>query len=233
MGLALLLLRVGLYESGMFEGVKSAGVQRGNFLSLFSNAARAKKYIAVILTGVPIWYAVGILVTFCPEIGKAMGMDPVPAAARAVMMTYIGLAAGDFASGALSQVFRSRRRVLLAFIALTAVSVAAYFTIGRSSLFAFYAVCLLLGFATGYWAVFVTMASELFGTNIRATVTTTAPNFVRGAVVPLTFSFNSLKGGVGVVGSAITVGVVTLVIAFLSLAALEETFGKNLDYVEK
>src|SRR5262249_14204946 len=143
--------------------------------------------------GIPIWYAVGILVTFCPEIGKAMGMTPVPAAPRAVMMTYIGLAAGDLASGAASQVFKSRRRVLLAFIALTGVSVALYFTVGRASLFVFYSVCLLLGFATGYWAVFVTMASELFGTNIRATVTTTSPNFVRGAVVPLTFSFNTLK----------------------------------------
>lgn len=233
MGLALLLLRVGLYESGMFSGVKAAGVKLGNFSSLLSTKLRAKKYLAVILVGVPIWYAVGILVTFSPEIGKAMGMSEAPAPGRAVMMTYIGLAAGDFASGALSQILRSRRRVLAGFIALTGVSIVAYFTVGKSSLTAFYGVCLLLGFATGYWAVFVTMASELFGTNIRATVTTTAPNFVRGSVVLLTFSFRHLKDALGVVGSAVAVGAVTMVIAVVALLALEETFGKNLDYVEE
>ena len=232
MGLALLLLRVGLYESGMFAGVKAAGVKLGNFSSLFSTKLRAKKYLAVIVVGVPIWYAVGILVTFSPEIGKAMGMSEVPAPGRAVMMTYIGLAAGDFASGALSQVLRSRRRVLAGFLALTGASIVAYFTLGRSSLTAFYAVCLVLGFATGYWAVFVTMASELFGTNIRATVTTTAPNFVRGSVVLLTFSFKHLKDALGVVGSAAAVGAITMAIAVVALIALEETYGKSLDYVE-
>ena len=232
MGLALLLLRVGLYESGMFAGVKAAGVKLGNFSSLFSTKLRAKKYLAVIVVGVPIWYAVGILVTFSPEIGKAMGMSEVPAPGRAVMMTYIGLAAGDFASGALSQLLRSRRRVLAGFLALTGASIVAYFTIGRSSLTAFYAVCLVLGFATGYWAVFVTMASELFGTNIRATVTTTAPNFVRGSVVLLTFSFKHLKDALGVVGSAAAVGAITMAIAGVALIALEETYGKSLDYVE-
>lgn len=233
MGLALLLLRVGLYESGMFAGVKASGVKLGSFSSLFSTFARAKKYLAVILVGVPIWFAVGVLVTFAPELGKAMGMSEAPAPGRAVMMTYIGLAAGDLASGALSQLLRSRKRVLGGFIGLTALAFVVYFTLAKTSLTTFYGVCLLLGFATGYWAVFVTMASELFGTNIRATVTTTAPNFVRGAVVLLTFGFKALKEPLGVVGSAIAVGVVTLVIAVVSLLALEETFGKSLDYVEE
>lgn len=233
MGLALLLLRVGLYESGMFAGVKASGVKLGSFSSLFSTFARAKKYLAVILVGVPIWFAVGVLVTFAPELGKAMGMSEAPAPGRAVMMTYIGLAAGDLASGALSQLLRSRKRVLGGFIGLTALAFVVYFTLAKTSLTTFYGVCLLLGFATGYWAVFVTMASELFGTNIRATVTTTAPNFVRGAVVLLTFGFKQLKDPLGVVGSAIAVGVVTLLIAVVSLLALEETFGKSLDYVEE
>lgn len=232
MGLALLLLRVGLYESGMFEGVKTSGVKLGSFSSVFATAARAKKYVAVILVGVPIWYAVGILVTFAPEIGKAMGMSTPPAPGRAVMMTYIGLAAGDFASGALSQVLKSRKRVLGGFIGLTALSVVVYFTAAKGSLTLFYGACMLLGFATGYWAVFVTMASELFGTNIRATVTTTAPNFVRGSVVPLTFSFKLLKEPLGVVGSAVAVGVAALAIALASLFALDETYGKSLDYVD-
>ncbi|MBE7484120.1 MAG: MFS transporter [Polyangiaceae bacterium] len=167
------------------------------------------------------------------ELGKAMGMPEVPKPGTAVMMTYIGLAAGDLGSGALSQILKSRKRVLAGFIGLTALSVVLYFTLAKSSIAMLYGVCLLLGFATGYWAVFVTMASELFGTNIRATVTTTAPNFVRGAVVPLTFSFKYLKDSLGVVGSAIAVGVVTLLIAAVSLLALQETYGKSLDYVEE
>lgn len=233
LGLALLVLRIGVFESGMFEKVKAqAAVARGNFLMLFSSRRRAMRYLAVILVGVPIWYAVGILVTFSPEIGAALGMKPAPEAARSVMFCYIGLALGDFGSGALSQVMRSRRRILFAFLVLTSASIVAYFTLGHASTFAFYAVCLALGFATGYWAVFVTVASEQFGTNVRATATTTAPNFVRGAVVPLTILFTALKPSLGVPGSAIAVGVGTMLVAFAALAALDETYGKDLEFLE-
>jgi MFS family permease len=233
LGIALLLLRIGVYESGMFEDLKRKAVSRGNFLSLFSPWERARRYLSVIFIGVPIWYAVGILVTFAPEFGKAMQMSEIPSAGRAVMFTYIGLAAGDLVSGAASQLFRTRKRIVLAFLVLTAICVGLYFTIGHLSAFAFYAVCVALGFATGYWAVFVTIASEQFGTNIRATATTSAPNFVRGAVVPLTSAFQLGAGHLGVVGSGIAVGVVALAIAFLSLTGLEETYGKDLDFVEE
>jgi putative MFS transporter len=234
MGLALLALRVGVAESGMFSAVaKKTEVARGNFFALFSSGDRAKRYLCLIISGVPIWYGVGILVTFSPEIGKNLGLDPVPAAGTAVMVDYIGLALGDFASGALSQVIKSRKRAVLLFLIITSAAIAMYFTLGRSSLFAFYASCGLLGFGTGYWAVFVTMASEQFGTNIRATATTTAPNFVRGAVVPLTFTFTALKGSLGVQGSALAVGAVVMTAAFLSLLALPETFGKDLAFTEE
>ncbi len=232
MGLALLALRVGVTESGMFKQVASTSVTRGNFFALFSKRDRLKRYLCLILSGVPIWYSVGILVTFSPEIGKTIGLAPAPAAAQAVMFNYIGLAIGDFASGALSQLLRSRRKVVALFLLITAAAIASYFTLGRSSLFAFYASCFALGLGTGYWAVFVTMASEQFGTNIRATATTTAPNFVRGAVVPLTMAFTALKGSLGVQWSAITVGAVVMVVACLSLSALPETHGKDLDFVE-
>lgn len=232
MGLALLALRVGVVESGMFKQVSESSVSRGNFFALFNRSDRLKRYLCLILSGVPIWYSVGILVTFSPEIGRTIGLDPAPAAGQAVMFNYIGLAIGDFASGALSQVMKSRRKVVAMFIAITVAAMVAYFTVGKTSLFAFYAACLALGFGTGYWAVFVTMASEQFGTNIRATATTTAPNFVRGAVVPLTSAFTALKGSMGVQGSAIAVGAVAIVGAFLSLSALPETHGKDLDFVE-
>jgi len=232
MGLVLLALRIGVYESGMFEQVKRTASSRGNFFALFATRERAIKYVSVILIGVPIWYVVGILVTFSPEFGRAMGMPTPPDAGRAIMFTYIGLTVGDLASGWLSQVFRSRKRIALIFLSMTTACVAIYFLPGAKSLTAFYTLCAALGFSTGYWAVFVTVASEQFGTNIRATATTTVPNFVRGAVVALTLAFQALKGPLGIQGSGLLVGIVTLAIAFLALRGLEETYGKDLDYID-
>lgn len=233
MGIALLLLRIGVFESGMFEQVKSTQTSRGNFLSLFATRERAIKYVSVILIGVPIWYVVAILVTFSPELGRAAGMTTPPNAGRAVMFCYIGLAIGDLASGMLSQFMRSRKKVALIFLGLTTLMIGVYFLPGPKSLTMFYWLCVGLGFATGYWAIFVTIASEQFGTNIRATATTTVPNFVRGAVVPLTLAFQALKGPLGITASGALVGAVALVLAFIALRGLEETFGKDLDYVEQ
>ena len=232
LGLALLFVRVGVTESGMFEQTKKSGVRHGDFFLLFRKATRLKRYLAVILVGIPVWYAVGILVTFSPEIAKGMGLVELPKPSTAVMLMYSGLAVGDFGSGFLSHILKSRKKVLFGFLTLSSLATVAYFTIGRSSLFAFYVVVVILGVASGYWAVFVTVASEQFGTNIRATATTTAPNFVRGAVVIVTSSFQLLKGPVGVVWSAAVVGVVVLGIGFLSIAGLEETHGKDLDFIE-
>ncbi len=233
MGFALLGLRIGVYESGMFENVKQIGSSRGNVLQLFNRWDRARKYVAVILIGVPIWYVIGILITFSPEIGRALGMAEAPTAGRAVMFAYLGLAGGDFASGFFSQFIGSRRRVVLLFQLMTALFVGVYFFLAPFTLEAFYALCVALGFSVGYWAVFVTVASEQFGTNIRATATTTVPNVVRGSVVLLTSSVGWLRPQVGVVYSALIVGVVSLAIAMAALWWLEETFGKDLDYVEE
>jgi putative MFS transporter len=232
LGLGLLLVRVGVTESGMFRGSKKSGARHGDFFAFFRKPKRLVRYLSVILVGVPIWYAVGILVTLSPELAKAMHMTELPKPSTAVMLMYIGLAVGDFGSGALSQVLKSRKRVLFGFLSLTAASVVAYFTIARGSLTTFYAVLVVLGFASGYWAVFVTVASEQFGTNLRATATTTVPNFVRGTVVLATLSFQALKPGFGVLGSAGTVGAVILLLAFAALFGLEETHGKDLDFVE-
>ena len=233
MGLALLVLRIGVAESGLFEGIRhAAGVARGNFGSLVSSPKTRWKYLRVIMIGGPIWYVVGILVTFSPEFGREMGMTTLPTPGRAVLFAYTGLAIGDFTSGALSQIIRSRNRVVSLFLTLTTLFVGAYFVVAQVSLTMFYMVCFLLGVATGYWAVFVTIASEQFGTNIRATVTTTAPNFVRGSVVPMTLAFQALRPSMGIRGSAMLVGAVVVVIAYVSLWGLEETYGKELDYLE-
>lgn len=233
MGLCLLILRISVSESGMFSKMNQQKVSTGNFLALFKKRGQFIKYLSVITIGVPIWYVIGILITFSPEFGKAFGMAFTPSAGKAVMYCYIGLAFGDLSSGLLSQWMKSRKKVFALFIAMLAVFVGLYFVIAKESLFFYYTMCTLMGFAAGYWAIFVTAASEQFGTNIRATVTTTSPNFVRGAVIPLTTSFQALKGPMGIENAAITVGVVTVALALLSLKGLEETFHKDLDYFEK
>lgn len=233
LGLALLFLRLGVLESDVFDRVrKDVSVRRGNFFKLFETWPRARRYVSVILVGVPIWYAVAILVIFSPEIGKAMHMTELPNAGTAIMVNYAALAAGDFSSGALSQILRSRKRAVLVFLGITALSIVFYFALGGRSLFFFYTGCALLGFGTGYWAVFVTIASEQFGTNIRATATTTVPNFVRGAVIPITLAFEALKWRCGVILSAVIVGAATLALALFALTGLEETYGKSLEFVE-
>jgi MFS family permease len=232
MGLCLLVLRIGVFESGMFKKLLTQTASRGRFFSLFSTRERAIKYLSVILVGVPIWFVTGILVTFSPEIGKSLGMAESPVAARAVLFCYVGLALSDFMSGILSQGMKSRKRAIFVFLGLTATAMLVYFHAGPLSLDSFYWVCLALGVGCGYWAMFVTVASEQFGTNIRATATTTAPNFVRGAVPLLTWAFQSLKPGLGVARSAEAVGFVTIALAVVAATLLEETYGKDLDYVE-
>ena len=233
LGLALLVLRLGVLESGMFESVRRKNVVRGNFFALFANRSRVRRYLSVILIGVPIWYVIGVLVTFSPEIGKSFGMALLPKAPDAVLAAYGGLVVGDFASGFLSQVLRNRKKVLGGFIGLTALFIGLYFTVAARSLPSFYLVCFGLGIATGYWAVFVSVASEQFGTNLRATVTTTAPNFVRGSLVPVTFAFERARGSLGVQGAALAVGAATIIIAFVALLGLDETHGRDLDFLEE
>lgn len=234
MGLLLLALRIGVHESGMFAGLKQrAGVRRGDFFALFTSARRLRRYLFVILSGLPIWFVFAILVSLAPEMGAALGLDPAPTAARAVLWAYVGIALGDLASGTLSQWLRSRRKVMALFIALTGVMLGLYLALGGRSLATFYTLCAGVGLASGYWAVFVTAASEQFGTNLRATVTTTAPNFVRGAVPVLTAGFTALKPGLGAPGAALGVGLVCLGLALISVWRLAETFGRDLDFIEE
>lgn len=232
LGLLLLLLRIRIFESPVFTKMKASKVQRGNIGMLFE-PHRFLKYLQCIAIGLPIWFVVGILITFSPEFGSALGLDKPVVAGKAVMLAFAGQVAGDIASGLLSQYVKSRRKIILLFILLSLIFVLVYLLVPVRTLSAFYLVCVVLGFTNGYWALFVTVAAELFGANLRATVATTVPNFVRGAVIPLTTIFLYLKGPLGIVYSALVVGILTMVIALLALYFLDETFTKDLDYVEK
>jgi MFS family permease len=221
-----------VFESGMFIKVKGENIQRGNMLMLFNNWRRFSKYFKCILVGVPIWFVVGILITFSPEFGKALGLEEPVEAGKAVMLAFSGQVAGDIVSGLMSQYFKSRKKAILIFICLSLLFIIAYLLFPSKQLFLFYTVCVFLGFANGYWTLFVTIAAELFGTNLRATVATTVPNFVRGAIIPLTAIFIYLKSTWGIIYSALAVGVVSISIALVALWFLDETFSKDLNYIE-
>jgi putative MFS transporter len=173
-----------------------------------------------------------VLITFSPEISKALNIQGEVKPAQAIAFTYLGITFGGYASGHLSQLLQSRRKVLFGFLIFTALAVAAYFCCGGLSSGTFYLVILLIGFGVGYWTIFVTVAAEQFGTNIRATVATTVPNFVRGSTVPLTLAFNYLKPHTGVTTSAAIVSAVSIFIALWAVRGMEETHGKDLDYIE-
>jgi MFS family permease len=235
LGLSLLLLRIGVAESNMFGQVKKKDMRRGDFFSLFTDKSRLLKYIRCILIGIPLWYVVGILITLSPEFGKAMGVKGIVNAGTAVACCYAGIVIGNIISGSLSQYLKSRLKVLYLYLFVCIFTLTVFFLMRNVSLPVFYTMCFVLGLNVGYWVIFMTIATEQFGTNIRATVTTTVPNFVRGAVVPLTFLFqislNMFNNSVIIAG--ILVGIISLLCAFLALSGLEETFSKDLNYVEE
>ncbi len=232
LGMLLLLLRIGVFESGMFNKLKSRPVKKGDITMLFNNYGRFKKYLFSILIAVPVWFVVGILIGLAPDFGKALGITGTLDTGRGVMFTYIGISLGDLISGSLSQIFKSRKKIVYLFLTLTYAGILFLLFSNGLTVQAFYLLCLYLGVATGYWVVFVTMASEQFGTNLRSTVTTTAPNFVRGSLILVTFVFSYLKIYLGIVNAALVVGSLTIFIAYLALYNLEETYAKDLDYVE-
>lgn len=232
MGLLLLILRINIFESKIFVDAKNKHVSRGNLLMLFNNKTRFIKYLMSILVGLPIWFVVGILITFSPEFAKAAGIVEPINAGKAVMLTFTGQVFGDIASGFLSQYLQSRKKVILLFILLSLAFVLIYLLIPVSSSYSFYSICAFLGFCNGYWTLFITIAAELFGTNLRATVATTVPNFVRGATIPLLAIFKALKPDMGIMYAALVIGVCTSAVALIALWNIDETFSKEMDYVE-
>lgn len=233
LGLLLLALRIKVHESRMFEGVRRARVSRGDFWSLFRGRDRLGRYAASILIGVPILFTNQIPVALAPEYARALGVTGPVTAGDALMVTHAGLVCGDLASGYLSNVLRSRRKVIVLFLLLLAAANGLYFLGARGfSPAAFLAVCALLGFSGGYWAVFVTVAAEQFGTNIRATVATTVPNFARGLLMAVNLMFVAARPRLGPFGAALAVAAVWFSLALASGFRLRETFGADLDYLE-
>jgi len=233
LGLLLLGLRVYVHESGMFDKIKEAKAKRGNFLKLFTDGKRFLKYISCILVGIPVWYVVGILIFFSKEFAEVLHVTAPINTGKSIMIHYSGAAIGSIITGFISQKLKSRKKALAVSISALAVFCAWYFVSDGISSATFYFITFALGVAMGYWAVFITVASEQFGTNIRSTVTTTVPNFVRGATAAMTIWWSSMAVDMGILQAAIIVGIIVIPIALGAIFFLEESYGKNLDYVEE
>lgn len=233
LGLVLLVLRAGAFESGMFKQTKErADVVKGNFLALFRSKASTLKYLASIAIGLPVWYVIGVLINKSHLLAPELGVVGEVKVAQSVMWSYIGLSIGDLLSGLLSQLLRSRRKVIFLYMAFLSAMVLVFLFDRGVDLPWFYIMCMVLGISTGFWALFVTVASEQFGTNLRSTVTNTAPNFVRGAVIPITYAFDALRTSWSGVMAALVVGVVCIGLSLWATWYVEETFHKDLDHVE-
>jgi putative MFS transporter len=232
LGFMLLLLRVSVLESEMFKVIQQSHVRKGNFFMLFTNRQRARKYLAAILIGLPTWYVIGILITFSKEFGLKMGIHGAIDPGKAVMFAYAAISIGDVAAGFVSQWLKSRKKAVGLYYIITILSMIWFFNLEGQTAAYLYIASALLGFGTGFWAIFVTMAAEQFGTNIRATVATTVPNMVRGSLNLVSLLFNSLQPSFGYLKSGWLTGIVVIIIALISLYFTDETFNKELNYVE-
>ncbi|NLR60874.1 MFS transporter [Chitinophaga polysaccharea] len=233
LGLALLVLRVSVMESHLFNAVKESTAGRGSLVALFNNRERFMKYLKCMLLGTPTWFVVGILIAFSNKFATVMNVQGAINPGDAVAFCYAGLVLGDFTTGLLSQVWQSRRKVMLLFLLLTGVMVAVYLNLHGAATWVFYTVCFILGFSVGFWAIFVTIAAESFGTNLRATVATTVPNFARGMLPLISLLFINVQKHFTFLQSGAIVAVVCIGIALITAWNVEETFGKDLNYLEE
>lgn len=232
MGFGLFALRLGVRESPMFSQVLRGGGERGNFLRLLTHRGRFLRYARCVMIGIPIWFATGVLVTLAPELAQALGVGEKVEAGRAVMWFFALTTAGNFTSGMLSQMLRSRRRAAALYLLSAAAGCAVYLSGAIHGAATFYAVCAWMGFSCGYWAVTIMMAVEEFGTDLRATVGTSVPTFIRSAAVPMLMACVALKTRLGVVGAVAVVGALAFGGAAWALARQRETYGKPLDFRE-
>ncbi len=233
LGFLLLFLRIGVLESGMYKNIEQSKVRKGDFFMLFTNGKRLKKYLTAILIALPNWYVIGILITFADKFADKMGVKGAVDPGKGIMVAYAAISVGDIAIGFISQGFKSRKKSLWLFHIITAFAVTWYFNLQGASAGTLYWVCLFLGLGTGFWAMFVTMAAEQFGTNIRATVATTVPNMARGSLALVLILFKALQPSQGYFKAGWITGIIVFLIAFIALALSEETYGKDLNYIEQ
>lgn len=237
LGIALLLLRISVLESSMFHQVKKQAVSRGNFFLFFTNLDRFKRYLFGILIGLPTWYVIGILVTFSNDFALAFGITEKIDPGKAIMFAYAGISIGDILIGVVSQWLKSRTRALYIFYTITMLFMLLFFTtLWQGTAARLYLICAGLGFGTGFWAIFVTMGAEQFGTNLRATAATTIPNMVRGMlaifILPL-FKWLQQWPSVGYINAGIITGVIIMIITWTAALLTKETFHKDLEFLEE
>jgi predicted MFS family arabinose efflux permease len=233
MGLALLLLRMGVFESGMFKNVCEKGVRRGEFFMLFNSRSRMRRFFGSVMMGVPLWFMVGVMITLSPEFAQVLNVQGLVEGGTSVFYCYSGLVFGDMCSGLLSQYLRSRKKSIAFSLILFAIGMAYFFLRRGESVGEFYALCFFLGFSCGYWAMFATVAAEQFGTNMRATVATCTPNFVRGSLVPVSAAFMALKSDLGILNSGMVIGACVMTLGFLGLYMIDESYGKSMEFEER
>lgn len=232
-GILLLALRIGTFESGLYKSTTGKNIAKGKFSMLFTTRERALRYLYCLLIGLPIWFVVGIFVTQAPEFGKALGATETLSAGKGIMFTYIGISLGDLFAGLLAQITRSRKLAVFIFQIGIIISSVWYLSSTGITQQKFHWIAFFLGLGVGYWATFVTISSEQFGTNLRATVTTTAPNFVRGALIPSTFLFEFFVRRSNIITAGYIMIFLLTAIAMFALSRLKESFNKDLDYLEE
>ncbi|TDB62321.1 MFS transporter [Arundinibacter roseus] len=234
LGIALLLMRIGVFESGIFAQVKEQKhVQKGNFFALFTNKDRLIRYLKCIGMGLPTWFVIGILATFSNEFGKALGLEEAIKPGLAIMWCYVGLSAGDLSSGLISHALKSRKKAVFIFMLFTFIVSVIYLYGGISTAKQLYLSAGFLGLGIGYWAMFVTIGAEQFGTNLRATAATTIPNMVRGAASVMIILFAYFKESFSVANSGALVGLICFVIGFYSILTIQETHDRDMDFLEE
>lgn len=232
LGLILLVLRISVAESGMFTSVKeNLNIKRGDFLSFFTTKKLFAKYLKCVLIGVPIWYCIGILVFMANQFAPEMGITSINPG-KAIMWTYISTSVGDFSSGFISHAFRSRKKTILAMLLFTLIGVALLLFSGNKTENMYYFYCGWIGLGCGFWAMFVTVSAEQFGTNLRSTATTSVPNMVRGSVPVMLIGFDYLKHSQTVILSAAIIGLIAFGFGIYATLTISETHGIDLDYVE-
>lgn len=234
MGICLLLLRIGVMESGLYKNIThNKTVKKGNFFMFFTNYKRFVLYMKCIGVGLPTWFCIGILAMLGNEFGEALKLNEPIKPGMAIMWAYIGISVGDLSSGFISHKMKSRKKAIFWMMMFTLIGVILMLGTNYKSAEMYYFYCVWLGLGTGYWAMFVTVGAEQFGTNIRSTAATTIPNMVRGTVVLMTLMFTFLKPSSGVLFSGILVGIVCFMFGIYSTLTIPETHDKEMDFLEE